>query len=323
MSSRSRDRESKSDVERSPGTEPEVTPFWRGLGLPGLFDVHVHFLPPNIQAAVWRQFDEAGPKIGRAWAIRYRGSHEERVAQLRAFGVRRFSALPYAHRPGVAAYLNQWAADFAAGVPECLRSATFYPEPGVGEYVDRLVDDGVEVFKLHTQVGEFRLDDPLLEPTWDRLEDSATPVVVHVGSGPIGNEFTGPDHLRRLLRRHPRLRVIVAHLGAPEYAEFLALAEEYAETRLDTTMVFTDFFDAAGMYPDALLPRLAALGDRVLLGSDFPTIPYPYVHQLDALAQLHDRCPALDEDWLRKVCWHNGAALFGAELGPVDGPVTE
>jgi predicted TIM-barrel fold metal-dependent hydrolase len=296
----------------TPASDEEVPAWWHALGLPGLFDVHVHFLPPNIQAAVWRQFDEAGPKIGRAWPIRYRGSHDERVEQLRALGVRRFSALPYAHKPGVAAYLNDWAAEFAAEVPECLRSATFYPEPGVGEYVDRLVRDGTEVFKLHTQVGEFRLDDPLLEPAWEVLEAAGIPIVVHVGSGPIGNEFTGPDHLRRLLHRHPRLRVVVAHLGAPEYAEFVALAEQYDETRLDTTMAFTDFFESDGLFPAELLPRLVDLGDKILLGSDFPTIPYPYAHQLESLERLGDLHPGLDEDWLRRVCWHNGAGLFGA-----------
>jgi uncharacterized protein len=298
-------------VTARPWVDADVPAWWQSLGLPGLFDVHVHFLPPNIQARVWAQFDQAGPKIGREWPIRYRGSHEERVEQLRALGVRRFSALPYAHRPGIATYLNDWAAEFATAVPECLRSATFYPEPGVEDYVRALVAEGVDVFKLHTQVGEFRLDDPLLDAPWSLLEDAGTPIVVHVGSGPVGNEFTGPDHLRRVLRNHPRLRVIVAHMGAPEYAEFLALAEKYDGTYLDTTMVFTDFFDADGEYPADLLPRLVDLGDKVLLGSDFPTIPYPYAHQLESLERLHDRSPGLDEDWLRKVCWHNGAALFG------------
>ena len=42
------------------------------------------------------------------------------------------------------------------------------------------------------------------------VEDAGTPVVIHVGSGPVGNEFTGPEHLERLLRRHPRLTAIVA-----------------------------------------------------------------------------------------------------------------
>ena len=71
------------EVAQRPSRNPEpveaTRAFWRDLGLPGIFDVHVHFLPPNIQAKVWAQFDQAGPKIGREWPIRYRGSHDERV----------------------------------------------------------------------------------------------------------------------------------------------------------------------------------------------------------------------------------------------------
>ncbi len=288
--------------------------FWQDLGLPGLFDVHVHFLPPNVQAKVYAQFDQAGPKIGREWPIRYRGSHEERVEQLRAFGVRRFSALPYAHRPGIATYLNDWARDFAAGIPECLWSATFYPEADATTYVGDLIESGVKVFKLHAQVGEFRLDDPLLDAAFGLIEDAGTPIVIHVGSGPVANEFTGPEHLERLLSRHPRLTAVIAHMGAPEYAEFLALAEAHPNTRLDTTMVFTEFFDQEAAYPDHLLPRLADLGDRVLLGSDFPTIPYPYLEQLNGLGRLAGRHAGLGEDWLRRVCWYNATELFGGHL---------
>lgn len=282
----------------------DVRRFWEGLGLPGLFDVHVHFLPPSIQRAVYAVFDAAGPKIGREWPIRYRQDHAERVDILRAMGVRRFPTLPYAHKPGVAEFLNDWAADFKRDVPESLWSATFYPEESAPAYVAARVAAGVEVFKLHLQVGEFHVDDPLLDGVWGLLEDAGTPVVLHAGSGPVGNEFTGPASTERLLSRHPRLRLVLAHMGAPECAEFLALAERYAEVRLDTTMVFTDFFPA---YPAELVPRLLGLGDRVLLGSDFPTIPYPYAHQLEGLARLD-----LGDEWLRAVCWRNGADLFGA-----------
>ena len=283
----------------------DVRRFWESLGLPGLFDVHVHFLPPNIQRAVYAVFDAAGPKIGREWPIRYRQSHAERVEILRAMGVRRFPTLPYAHKPGVAEYLNGWAADFAREVPDSLWSATFFPEDSAATYVGERIAAGVEIFKVHLQVGEFHLDDPRLDDVWGQLEDAGTPVVVHAGSGPVGNEFTGPGSTERLLRRHPRLRLVLAHMGAPECAEFLALAERYDEVRLDTTMVFTDFFPP---YPDELVPRLRDLGlaGKILLGSDFPTIPYPYAHQLDGLARLD-----LGDDWLRAVCWESGRALFG------------
>lgn len=283
----------------------DVTAFWRGLGLPGLLDVHTHFLPENIQRRVWAQFDEAGPKIGRAWPIRYRGSTEERVAQLRELGVRRFSSLPYAHRPGIADHLNDWGAQFKQLAPESLWSATFYPEPEAGAYVSAGIDAGVEIFKVHVQVGEFDLDDPLLDPVWGLLAEAGTPVVVHAGHAPVGNDFTGPAPMARVLAAHPRLCVVVAHLGAPDYLDFLALADTYERVHLDTTMVFTDFWETT--YPDGLLGRLADLGDRILLGSDFPTIPYPYVHQLEGLQRLD-----LGDDWLRAVCWHNAAALVGA-----------
>ena len=283
---------------------PAVRSFWEGLGLPGLVDVHVHFLPPNIQRAVWAVFDAAGPKIGREWPIRYRESHEERVGILRDFGVRRFSTLPYAHKPGVATYLNDWSRRFAAGVPGVISSATFYPEPEAADYVAAQVSGGVEIFKIHLQVGEFHLDDPLLDPVWGVLSDAGTPVVVHAGPGPVGNDFTGPASMERLLSRFPSLCLVVAHMGAPECAEFLALAERYERVHLDTTMVFTEFFGQS--YPADLVPRLKDLQPKILLGSDFPTIPYPYVEQLTGLAGLD-----LGDDWLRAVCWGNGMRLLG------------
>jgi uncharacterized protein len=283
-----------------------VPGWWTALGLPGLYDVHVHFLPPRVMARVRAHFDDAGPLVGREWPLLYRGDDDERIAQLRALGVRRFSALPYAHRPGIAGYLNGWAAELAAAVPECLRSATFFPEEGVADHVAALIDAGTEVFKVHVQVGDFDLTDPLLDEAWGFLEDAGTPVVIHVGSGPVPNRHTGPAPMRTLMDRHPRLTAVIAHLGAPEYADFLAIAEQFPRVHLDTTMAFTEFFEAMAPYPPDLVPRLRDLGDKVLLGLDFPNIPYPYGDQLEALERLD-----LGEEWLRRVCWGNAAALIG------------
>src|SRR3954468_21216904 len=83
------------------------------LGLPGLFDVHTHFLPPRVMAKVRDQFDSAGPLIGSVWPLEYRAGDAELVTTLREFGVRRFSALPYAHKPEMAEFLNDWSFSFA------------------------------------------------------------------------------------------------------------------------------------------------------------------------------------------------------------------
>ncbi len=282
--------------------------FCRALGIPGLADVHVHFLPPRMLRRVWEYFDAAGPLVGTTWPIRYRWPDGQRVAHLREMNVLAFSALAYAHRPGMAADLNTWTLGFAQATPGCLASATFYPEPGVMGYVTRALAAGARVFKVHLQVGGFPPDDPHLLPVWGLLAEAGVPVVVHAGHAPVAAAHTGPEPFGALLRRFPRLAAIVAHLGAPDYEPFLRLAETYDRVSLDTTMAFTPFFQRLTPFPARGLPRLRALGlaGKVLLGSDFPNIPHAYAEQIAGLARL-----GLGQAWLRAVCWGNAARLFG------------
>jgi uncharacterized protein len=78
-----------------------------------------------------------------------------------------------------------------------------------------------------------------------------------------------------VLARHPRLTMIVAHLGAPGYREFLDLAERYHGVHLDTTMAFTGFLEHLAPFPAALRPRLAAMAGRILPGHRLPQHPVP------------------------------------------------
>lgn len=54
-----------------PVEDARVPEFWGALGLPGLADVHVHFLPPRLLRRVWEYFDAAGPLVGTEWPIRW------------------------------------------------------------------------------------------------------------------------------------------------------------------------------------------------------------------------------------------------------------
>ena len=284
-----------------------VRRIWRSLGLPGIVDVHTHFMPKSVMDKVWRYFDDAGPLVGRRWPIAYRTDEQQRVRTLRGFGVRAFTSLVYPHKPQMAAWLNEWAASFAAATPDCLHTATLYPEPGVEAYVRRAVESGARVFKVHVQVGRFSPTDPLLDRAWGVIEDAAAPVVIHCGSGPVPGEHTGAGPVTELLTRHPRLRLIVAHMGMPEYTDFLDLADRYDEIRLDTTMAFTPFIEEAMPFPRTEYRRLRDHGDRILFGSDFPNIPHGFVDAMRVLTRL----PGVDEDWLRKVFHDNAARLFG------------
>ena len=231
-----------------------VAAFRERHGLSALIDVHTHFMPERLLAAVWAYFDAAGPLIGRRWPITYRQDERARVAVLRSFGVAAFTALLYPHKPGMARSLNDWAAGFAARTPDCLHTATFFAEPSAAADVRRALEQGARVFKCHLQVGGFDPNDPLLDEAWGLLADAGAPVVTHCGSGPVPGRYTGPGPVAALLARHPRLR---------------------------------------------------DLGDRVLLGTDFPNIPYPYPDALEALEGT-----GLGTPWLRAVCHDNAARLF-------------
>jgi uncharacterized protein len=179
----------------------------------------------------------------------------------------------------------------------------------VAGYVRGALDAGARIFKVHLQVGGFSPADPLLDEVWGLLAEAQVPVVVHAGHAPVGTEHTGPGPFGSVLARHPGLTAIIAHMGAPDYEAFLRLAAEYERVALDTTMIFTDFFDKLAPFPAAALPLARDLGlaGKVLLGTDFPNIPYPYARQLGGLTRL-----GLGDAWLRAVCWRNPVALFGA-----------
>jgi hypothetical protein len=284
-------------------TDEDLPGVYRELGLPGVADIHVHFMPDAVLRKVWAYFD-AVP--GGGWAVRYRFDEAERVRLLGRLGVLVHTALLYPHKPAMAAWLNDWGVDFAARTPGCVTTGTFFPESDVDDYVSLALNRGTRIFKAHLEVGAYDPRDPLLDRVWGALADARTPVVCHCASAPKPGRFTGPGPISEVLRRHPELILVIAHCGAPEYADFLDLAQRYPNVHLDTTMSFTDFTSARTPFPPELLPRLRDLGDRVVLGSDFPNIPYPYAHQIEALIRLD-----LGDDWLRKVLHDNGMRLLG------------
>jgi hypothetical protein len=285
--------------------DADLPRLWQELGIPGAIDVHTHFLPAPVMRAVWSYFDEAQANYGVSWPITYRWRDDERLAHLRAMGILGFTAMVYAHKPGMASWLNDWALTFAGDVPECLPTATFYPEPGALVYVESALARGAQVFKVHLQVGDFDPRDPLLDDVWGRLADAEVPVVIHCGSAPLAGRFTGVEPISEVAGRFPALRLIVAHLGAGEFAEFLDMAQSRPNTWLDTTMGLTTFMQGLRAFPQSLLPRLRAASSDglVLFGSDFPNIPYPYAHQVQVLLDH-----GLD---MPEVLWGAPTRLFG------------
>jgi len=285
----------------------------RGLGLAGLVDLHVHFLPERVMNKVWGYFDHAEQHYGTPWPVQYKVSEPDRLAVLRELGVLRFAPLVYPHKPGMAAWLTEWALEFAARVPAAVPTATLFPELGVADYVRAALDAGARVFKMHVQVGAFDPRDELLDEAWGLLADAGVPVVIHCGNGPIPGAHTGMGIFAEVLAAHPALTAVLAHAGMPEFDAALDLVARFPRVYLDTTMVGTPFSLRMAPLPADWTARLAEHADRIALGTDFPNIPYDYATQLRAIAGWAAEDDRLGDSFLRAVLHDTPARLLGLD----------
>lgn len=302
-------------MTRDPLTAPpvddaDVADWVASVGLEGLVDLHVHFLPDRMLQKVWAYFDAATEHYGFDWPIQYRFDEDRRLATLRSLGVRTFAPLVYPHKPGMAEWLTSWALDWGARVPEAVPTATLFPEESVTSYLADALDAGATVVKAHIQVGGYDPRDPLLDGAWGLIADAGVPVVAHCGDKPIPGRHTGLDVFAEVLARHPRLVAVLAHAGMPDFARAVELVETYERVHLDTTMVGTAFTEEFAPLPADWSARLAGIADRVALGTDFPNIPYPYYEQIAAIAAWAAADDRLGLGFLRAVLRDTPARLL-------------
>ncbi len=270
------------------------------------FDVHVHLHPPRLAAAIERHFREQ-----HGWVAAHPFDPDRVAATLRAHGVEAFCVFSYAHKPDLARAINAWLADTARRLPGAIPLGTVHAaDPDLEATVAEALDDlGLAGFKLHCSVQRFAADDPRLDPLYRRAEAEGRPLVVHAGTAPYRDAWTGVAHVERLLRRFPRLRLCVAHLGGYEHEAFLALTARYPDLYVDTAMALSPKATPwVGIDPAAIPTELLLRHqDRILLGSDFPLIPYPYEEELRWLDAR-----ALPEAVRRKIVGENARRFLGA-----------
>ena len=92
-------------------------------------DAHSHFFPPQIFKAIWsyfEQLDENGNTKG--WPINYKLSTEELVSFLKSQNVKAYTTYNYAHKEGVAEYINEWVKEFCTTHKNAIPFGCVWPE---------------------------------------------------------------------------------------------------------------------------------------------------------------------------------------------------
>ena len=227
-----------------------------------VIDAHTHLLPGRLADKVRAFFGAVADTF--AYPLDH-GVVRERLA---SEGVDEMWTLPYAHKPGVAAGLNESTAVIARqpGPLTVVGGATVHPgDDDAADLVRRAVEDlGLRVLKLHCSVGDYEVVDPGLEAVWRLAADIHLPVVVHAGHDVHGRtEGSELTPLGTVARRHPDAVIIIAHCGFPAVDAALDLVERHPGVHADLTPVLHE----APVVPPG---RLRAAADKLLFGSDAP-----------------------------------------------------
>lgn len=250
--------------------------------LGGLWDSHVHLFPDAIYAALHRWFD------ANAWNIQFRGNAEAVIDQLVVSGTAKAVALAFAHKPGVSSYLNRFVAELCQAHPQVIGVGAVLPgEPDDLAIVDEAIGNlHLRGIKIHCHVSKLAIDDPRVMRVLARCAQLRVPAVVHAGKEPSSAAY-GVDtralcdvaRTRSVLRRLPDLKLVVPHIGADEFADYLELTRQFEGLYVDTAMACADYFDHG---PD--WAQLEACADRVLYGTDYPIVPYDADREISVLA---------------------------------------
>ncbi len=265
-----------------------------------IIDFHVHLFPDKFFDAIWRYFAD---RYG--WEIRHKLYYRECVEYLRERGVGPIVYSNYAHRKGVARILNEWNLKVVEEIPDLYCFAAYHPDDGeeaLAMAEEILEHPKILGFKLQLLVQRFYPHDERLFPLYDKVLEKKKRVLFHVGTGPVGNPWVGVSHFKKLLQAFPALQANVAHMGGPEFREFMALLDDHSGLCLDTSFAFIPDFPFRFNLENSCLEKYR---DRIVYGSDFPNLLFPREDEIDHLLSLN-----LSQGFYDRVFLDNGLALI-------------
>ena len=275
-----------------------------------IIDFHTHFFPDRLFDAIWRWFEK------NAWPIAYKHYADDLVKILKKEGVSRAVSLHYPHKKGMSEELNRWSFEFSRRHADfIIPFGSVHPdEPNVEEILETCFGEyGFHGLKIHCHVQKVSPDDPRMGPIYRACARHKKILLIHCGTGPrfpdkpehgYGYDVrtvSGVARFRRALEKNPDVTFVVPHLGFEEIGEFLALADTFPNLFFDTAVVFSNLF-----HVDSRREWFEKQYDRILFGSDFPQIAYPWKTEREKILSFK-----LGRKIEEKIFFRNAISLLG------------
>ncbi|MFW9825258.1 MAG: amidohydrolase family protein [Candidatus Thorarchaeota archaeon] len=272
-------------------------------------DAHSHFFPPQIFKSIWTYFERTDEKGNiQGWPINYKLSTEELVNFLEGQNVMAFTTYNYAHKKGVADFINEWVRNFHNKHKNAIPFGCVWPDDeNRVDYIRKIIIEyDFYGIKIQPLVQEFYPNDERMYGVYDLILDTGKWICFHAGTAPYRNKYVGYKNFIKFLEKYPDINAIIAHMGAFEYRKFLGLLDQHENLYLDTTMIFIPnniFPERKSKQPKP--EELISYQDRILFGSDFPNIPYDYQLSTKGLLALD-----LPRNFYENIFFKNAQRIF-------------
>jgi predicted TIM-barrel fold metal-dependent hydrolase len=177
------------------------------------------------------------------------------------------------------------------------------------EHLREMADRGARGIKLHPVAQRFEPNDPRMRPVYDACEELGLVVLSHTGSARGGEPFAEPHAFADVLARHPRLTVVLAHLGGGSWRQTLGLARAFPEVTFDLCEI-VEWTGAPNAPTDEDLARMIReIGpERVMLGTDFPW------YDLDRTVELVMDLPVLSTGEKEQILGANAVGRLDLQV---------
>jgi hypothetical protein len=204
-----------------------------------IVDAHVHIMPADRIAGLMRWIRRAFPDHPVDPNIDEAGI----VSDLSGRDIRFFFNYVYPLKPEETDALNSFNEELGRRLQCAAPFGSLHLDtPDKRAVTRRCIEEHRFVgLKFHPFVQRFDPADERMFVVYELMEQYGRPVVLHTGFEEFYRMKMPPADIERILRRFPRLVLVLSHCLFPYFREIRALMEEYPGVWLDATNVFGAF----------------------------------------------------------------------------------
>jgi predicted TIM-barrel fold metal-dependent hydrolase len=170
---------------------------------------------------------------------------------------------------------------------------------------------GARGIKVHPIVQQFQPDDPRMTATYETCEDMGLTVLAHSGTNHGAAQWSDPFAFAPVMEAHPRLHLLLAHLGGASWHQVAEFAAAYPTVSFDLCEIIAWTGAPGAPTADELGRLIRQVGpERVLFGTDFPW------YELDATIDQLMSLPHLSDEERRGILGENAVRRMGLTLAP-------